>query len=162
MQDMGRENCEALLARNKYGRLGCYSPDEHQVYVVPISYDFHDGAVYFSSINGEKVEYLRAHPKGICLEVDEIEDGLSWTSVIVRGDFVELHGDERLSEREPALARAKAGPMHWLFDADVPERGRDALVIAKMVVRDMSGRREHFTWERQAPVPLRFLSDARP
>ena len=156
MFELRRDACDEVLARNTLGRLGCYSPDEGQVYVVPVSYDYHDGAIIFGSIPGEKVDYLRAHPRGVCFEVDEVDDALHWTSVIVRGDFEELRGDERLAEKEAALARAERGPMHWIFDADVPDEARDAVVIGAIRVRDMTGRRERWTWRRDTPLPLSF------
>jgi nitroimidazol reductase NimA-like FMN-containing flavoprotein (pyridoxamine 5'-phosphate oxidase superfamily) len=156
MYELRRDACEALLARNSIGRLGCYSPADQQVYVVPVSYDYHDGAIFFSSINGEKVEYLRAHPQGICFEVDEVDDALNWVSVIVRGDFDELKGKERQAEKTAALRRAERGPMHWIFDSDLPARAKNALVIGAIRVRDMSGRRERWTWERSTPLPLSF------
>ncbi len=156
MYELRPDSCEALLARNSIGRLGCYSPDDRQVYVVPVSYAYHDGSIYFSSINGDKVAYLRAHPGGICFEVDEVDDALNWSSVIVRGDFEELHGAEREAEKPAALERARRGPMHWLFDADVPGRARETLVIGAIRIRDMSGRRERWSCQRPAPLPLSF------
>jgi nitroimidazol reductase NimA-like FMN-containing flavoprotein (pyridoxamine 5'-phosphate oxidase superfamily) len=156
MYELRRDACESLLARNTVGRLGCYSPVEDQVYVVPVSYDFHDGTIYFGSIGGEKIDYLRAHPHGICFEVDDVDDALNWTSVIVRGDFEELQGADREAEKQAALARAERGPMHWIFDADVPERARDAIVIGAIRIRDISGRRERWSWDRRAPLPLSF------
>src|SRR5205823_2913971 len=87
-----------------------------QVYVVPVSYAYHDGAIFFGSINGEKIEFLRSHPQGVCFEVDDVDDALNWTSVIVRGDYEELIGEARRAEREAALARAAKGPMHDFGD----------------------------------------------
>lgn len=159
MIDLRQDACEALLARNSVGRLGCYSPADRQVYVVPVSYDYHDGAIFFGSIRGEKVEYLRAHPDGVCFEVDEVDDTLNWSSIIVRGSFEELTGRERLAEKPAALARAERGPMHWIFDPDVPERARDSMVIGAIRVGDMTGRRERWTWARLNPLPLSLLAN---
>lgn len=157
MYELRRDACEALLARNTIGRLGCYSTEEQQVYVVPISYDFHEGEIFFSSIAGDKIDYLRSHPKGICLEVDEIDDGLNWRSVIVRGDYDELSGAERLQEKLAALRRAERGPLRYLFDPDVPARAQEALVIARLQIREMSGRSEVWSWAKPLPVPLASL-----
>jgi nitroimidazol reductase NimA-like FMN-containing flavoprotein (pyridoxamine 5'-phosphate oxidase superfamily) len=154
MYELRHEACEAVLARNTIGRLGCYSPTDQQVYVVPVSYGYHDGSIFFGSINGDKIEFLRAHPRGVCFEVDEVDDALNWTSVIVRGNFEELHGRERRSEKPAALQRAQRGPMHWLFDPDVPESARNALIIGAIRISDTSGRREHWSWSRPTPLPL--------
>jgi len=159
VNELNSKGCEAVLARNGVGRLGCYSPADRQVYVVPVSYDYHDGSIFFSSINGEKVEYLRAHPDGVCFEVDEVDEALNWSSVIAQGDFEELQGSERLAAKPAALKRAERGPMHWIFDPDVPERARDSMVIGAIRIRDVSGRRERWSWERRVPLPLSFRGD---
>lgn len=158
MHELRRDTCDAVLARNTIGRLGCYSAPDQQVYVVPVSYDYHDGSIFFGSINGDKIEFLRGHPHGVCFEVDEVDDALNWTSIIVRGSFEELRGRERQSEKAAALRRAQRGPMHWLFDADVPQRARNALIIGAIRVADMSGRREHWSWGRPTPLPLSFAN----
>ena len=158
MIELRPEACESVLARNSVGRLGCWSPADQQVYVVPLSYEYHDGSIFFGSINGEKVEYLRSHPGGVCFEDDEVDDALNWSSVIVRGNFEELRGGERLTERPAALKRAERGPMHWIFDPDVPESARDSMVIGAIRIRDMSGRRERWNWERRTPLPLSFAA----
>jgi len=152
--ELSRKGCEALLQRNSYGRLGCYSPSEQQVYVVPISYDFHDGSIYFSSIEGDKIEYLRSHPNGICLEVDEIDDGLNWMSVIVRGNFEELSGGDRAVERAAALRRAEKGPLRYLFDPDVADQAKNTLVIGALRIKQLSGRRQRWSWDRSRSLPL--------
>ncbi len=158
MYELRRDACEALLARTSIGRLGCYSSLEQQVYVVPISYDFHDGDVYFSSIGGDKIDYLRSHPHGICLEVDEIDDGLNWSSVIVRGNYEELEGGDRVQEKLAALHRAERGPLRYLFDPDIPARAQDALIIARLRPEAISGRKERWTWSKQVPTPLALLA----
>ena len=97
-------------------------------------------------------------PRGVGIEVDEVDDTLNWSSVIVRGDFEELTGSERLAEKPAALDRAERGPMRWIYDPDVPERARDSIVIGAIRVRDMSGRRERWTWARPKPLPLSFAA----
>lgn len=154
MYELRGDACEALLSRNSIGRLGCYSPADHQVYIVPVSYGYHDGSIFFGSTNGDKIEFLRAHPKGVCFEVDDIDNALNWSSVIVHGDFEELHGRERRTERPAALQRAQSGPMHWLFDPDVPDKARKAMIIGAIRIKNMSGRRERWTWNRPTPLPL--------
>lgn len=158
MIELRKDVCEALLARNTVGRLGCYSLTDKQVYIVPVSYDFHDESIVFGSISGEKIDYLREHPQGVCFEVDEIDDALHWSSVVIQGEFEELKGAARRAELKAALRRAERGPMHWIFDADVPEKARNSIVIGAIRIREMSGRRERWTWERPTPLPLTVLA----
>ncbi|HVA23923.1 MAG TPA: pyridoxamine 5'-phosphate oxidase family protein, partial [Chloroflexota bacterium] len=94
-----------------YGRLGCFSPSRDEVYVVPVSYRFQDSTAYFACLPGQTLDYLRAHPAGVCLEVDDIDDESDWVSVIATGRVEELSGMEYEAERQLAVSRAADGPL---------------------------------------------------
>ena len=96
-QELSQRDCENVLGRNHYGRLACFSPSRDESYAVPISYDYQDGAIYFGSLEGQKLAFMREHPRGICLLVDEVDNERSWSSIVVVGDFEELGGAERLA-----------------------------------------------------------------
>ena len=90
MYELDRAEAEAVLREQEIGRLGMYDEAEDRVYVVPISYVYHDGAVEFHSAPGLKLELLRAHPKGVCFQVDRISDVDDWRSVVGWGQFEEV------------------------------------------------------------------------
>ena len=133
-----------VLACHQMGRLGCYSSLDDRTYVVPVSYAYHDGALYFVSLTGRKIDYLREHPRGVCLEVDEVDDARNWNSVIVTGHYEELRGEERRSEETSGLFRAAAGPLRFaLADGDI-YREPEAAVIWRLKVEEITGRRERW------------------
>ena len=49
--------------------------------VDPITYAYHDGAVYGHSTEGQKLHMMRADPY-VCFEVEQIDDLANWRSVI--------------------------------------------------------------------------------
>ena len=68
------------------GRVGCHV--DGLTYVVPLIYAYDGEAVYVASIEGQKVEMMRANPS-VCFEVDEYGPE-GWRSAIVHGVYEEL------------------------------------------------------------------------
>jgi len=81
----------AFLDRQVVGRVGCHL--DGQTYVVPVIYAWDGDCVYVQSIEGQKIEMMRANPR-VCFEVDEYRSGGGWRSVIVDGTYEEMHGDD--------------------------------------------------------------------
>ncbi len=62
---------EALLREARIGRLGTCR--EGEPYVIPISFVYDDGRIFFhGSKEGKKMEFIAANPR-VCLEADEAE-----------------------------------------------------------------------------------------
>jgi nitroimidazol reductase NimA-like FMN-containing flavoprotein (pyridoxamine 5'-phosphate oxidase superfamily) len=87
IHDMNYEECLGLLARLRFGRLGCVR--DNQPYVVPIHFALHDRHLYTFSTSGQKIEWMRANPR-VCVEADEITSSYQWLSVVVLGRYEEL------------------------------------------------------------------------
>ena len=81
------EQMEHVLQSGLIGRIGC--SDETGVYIVPVTYAFHDKSIYVHSREGLKIQIMRKNPQ-VCLEVDSIESMTNWRCVIVHGKFKEL------------------------------------------------------------------------
>ena len=90
IHELTREQCREVLGRAELGRLACSRFD--QPYVVPIhfSFDPDNDCIYAFSTVGQKVQWMRDNPK-VCLEVEEIDDKDSWTTVVVFGRYDEIH-----------------------------------------------------------------------
>jgi len=129
-----------------YGRLGCFSPSKDEVYVVPVSYRFEGDSAYFACLPGQTIEYLRAHPTGVCLEVDDIDDESDWVSVIATGHFEELFGREYQAERQLASSRALDGPLRDRFK-ERPSQARSDLILCALRIERISGRRDQWDWD---------------
>jgi nitroimidazol reductase NimA-like FMN-containing flavoprotein (pyridoxamine 5'-phosphate oxidase superfamily) len=87
IEDLDRDESEAFLRRQAVGRVGCHAGG--RTYVVPVIYAWDGDCIYVQSIEGRKVDMMRANQQ-VCFEVDEYESGGSWRSVIVEGTYEEL------------------------------------------------------------------------
>lgn len=99
MKELNQAEVTKLLAEGTIGRLGCV--DHGEPYVVPINYFFEDGKIYSHSLPGHKIDLLRANPRA-CLQVDEIENGFEWRSVLAFGNYQEIRSPD---ERRAALSK---------------------------------------------------------
>jgi nitroimidazol reductase NimA-like FMN-containing flavoprotein (pyridoxamine 5'-phosphate oxidase superfamily) len=87
IEDLDRHESEAFLRRQAVGRVGCHAGG--RTYVVPVIYAWDGECIYVQSIEGRKIDMMRAN-RQVCFEVDEYEPGGSWRSVIVEGTYEEL------------------------------------------------------------------------
>jgi hypothetical protein len=72
---------ERLLEKYSIGRLGLTFQNES--YIVPVTYKYGQGRVFFHSAKqGKKVDFIKNNSR-VCFEVDEYEKG--WASVICYG-----------------------------------------------------------------------------
>ena len=117
VRDMSRDEIERLLGRGWYGHLGC-SRDGHP-YVVPMSYAYDGGDLYFFTTEGTKTEFIAANHE-VCFQVEEIESAERWQSVMLTGraellsDAAEVERamflvSERNPSLTPAISRTKIG-----------------------------------------------------
>jgi uncharacterized protein len=85
--EMNRQECLAFVAASSLGRLACTR--DGRPYVIPISYAFEEHHLYSFSLEGMKVEWMRANPL-VCVLVDEVSTRRRWKSVVLEGQFEEL------------------------------------------------------------------------
>src|SRR3954451_11784980 len=107
VEDMSPADMHALLQRESFGHLGCSR--DGRPYVVPMHYAYDGKDLYFLTTEGMKTRFIQANPQ-VCLQVEEITDSLSWRSVMVGGQAIELTlADEMrramnlITERNPSL-----------------------------------------------------------
>ena len=96
-RDMSRDEIEAMLLRNKVGRLAFSFHD--RVDIQPIHYVYERGWLYGRTSEGEKIASL-THNQWVAFEVDEVNDVFDWRSIVVHGSFWILHprGSPRAEE----------------------------------------------------------------
>lgn len=90
VDDLTEAEIDSFLREQLVARIGCHVDGE--TYVVPVIYAWDGECAWVMSIEGRKIEMMRANPE-VCLEVDEYEPG-SWRSVILWGRYEELSGAE--------------------------------------------------------------------
>lgn len=88
---------EQVLRAECIGRIGC--SDGRKIYVVPVTFVYHDGCIYAHSREGEKIRMMRKNPN-VCFQLDAMDSMTNWRSVIVWGKYEELSSD---SEREAGM-----------------------------------------------------------
>jgi nitroimidazol reductase NimA-like FMN-containing flavoprotein (pyridoxamine 5'-phosphate oxidase superfamily) len=88
---LGEAEIEDVLRTATIGRIGCRDGDS--VYVVPISFVYADGCAYGHSAEGRQLTLMRATPE-VCFEVEDVRRLSDWRTVVARGAFEELHGDD--------------------------------------------------------------------
>lgn len=93
---------DALLADQKFARLGCHALG--QTYVVPISFAYSDGRILGQTTPGKKIEMMKTNPE-VCVEVDDVRSLTDWRSAIVWGRFEELTGIEAIEAMGKLLDR---------------------------------------------------------
>ena len=142
IRELTTEECRDVLARTHLGRLGCARLD--QPYIVPIHFSFDDAArcVYAFSTIGQKVYWMRDNPK-VCLEVEEIVDGHQWTTVVATGLYQEIQNDPGEADARTRAAELFEQRAEWWLPAaaNVPWRGRSDIVIYRIQIERLTGRR---------------------
>lgn len=144
-RNLGKAECEALLARAFFGRLG--TSHEGQPYVVPVLFAFVAGRIYIHSRpSGLKIEYLERNPR-VCFEVDEVAGletaerlcayAVRYRSVVALGAAYLLE-DEAAKERALGHLIAKYAPDHV---GEMPAREETVRVaVIEMMIDALSGK----------------------
>lgn len=94
---MTREQCEHLLKTELVGRIGCSVAKK--VYVVPLTYVYHDNFIYARSKEGMKISMMRKNPN-VCFQVDSRVNMRNWRSVVIWGKYEEL---KTMAEQKKAM-----------------------------------------------------------
>lgn len=88
IKNLDENEARKFLAEQKFGHLGCVL-ETGEPFVVPVNYLYEDDGIYVHSLPGQKLDALRLNPK-VCLQVERVETGLRWQSVIASGEFQEI------------------------------------------------------------------------
>lgn len=89
--EMSPNEIDEFVLTQKIGRVGCHVDGE--TYVVPVIYGWDADCIYVYTTEGKKVDMMRQNPI-VCFEIDEYASNGGWRSVIARGVFEELAGDD--------------------------------------------------------------------
>ena len=141
VHELSRAECLEVLGRAEVGRLACTRGDEP--YVVPIYVAFDGTDLYGFSTLGQKIIWMRSNPR-VCLEVEEIDDGRRWTTVLAFGRYEELsrpHEERQGLETATALLAARR-PEFWLpAAAKVGTQEHASPVLYRIAIERLTGRR---------------------
>lgn len=146
--ELDKKEAEEILSENIFGRLGCHAFGK--TYVVPVSYAYHENALYFHTLEGLKTQMMRNNPS-VCFQVDVLEDMANWKSVIVQGNYEELAGEERDAAIRVLLDRQISGSVSetvkltslWPFTDNNYQEIQG--IIFRIPIKEISGRFEKST-----------------
>lgn len=122
---------DALINRCRVCRLGLF--DGEEPYVIPLSFGYEAGAVYFHGARvGRKMDIIAAHPR-VCIEFDrdlEMVDGgdvaCRWSqkyeSVIAWGRGEILTGTEEKREAFNIIMAHYTSRKEWTYEAPLIDR----------------------------------------
>lgn len=138
IKDLSLDNAREMLREGCIARLGCVS--EGEPYVVPVSYAFDGDSVLIHSLPGRKITAMRANPR-VCLQIDELEDELNWTSVLAFGNYEEI-SDVR--ERTEGMSRllAKFPRLTPVESVIANDAGTPAPILFRIRIDRITGVRE--------------------
>jgi uncharacterized protein len=141
IRDLSREETEAIIQRNRVGRLAFSFHD--RVDIQPIHYIYERGWLYGRTSEGDKISALK-HNQWIAFEIDEVADVFDWRSVVIHGSFWIIHprgsprAEELWTKAAELVAKIVPGALtdtdpvafrHTLFRIAVGDaRGREAKV----------------------------------
>ena len=139
---------EEVLKQNVFGHVGCN--DGFNTYIFPINYVFDGRHIICHSHKGSKVQIMQRN-KRVCFQVDDVKDFIHWKSVMVLGQYQELH-DSR--EKYNAMKLFSEHMIHLKSKKEVsgveiqekPEHpgfaNESQYVIYRIVIDEISGRYE--------------------
>ena len=143
VHELTRQDCIDVLQRTHVGRLACVR--HAQPYIVPVSFyfDTFDTCLYSFSTVGQKIHWMRDNPK-VCVEVDEVVDRFTWTSVVLSGLYEELSDTgEAARAKARALTLLQERAEWWLpgIARLSTATAQGAPVVYRVQIATLSGRR---------------------
>ena len=97
VHDLDRPAIDAILARNRVGRIAFSHRD--RVDIEPIHYVYDAGWVYARTSHGTKLATV-ARNRWVAFEVDEVDSLYEWRSVVAHGAVYVIEHDDSPSSRE--------------------------------------------------------------
>jgi nitroimidazol reductase NimA-like FMN-containing flavoprotein (pyridoxamine 5'-phosphate oxidase superfamily) len=135
-KDLSFQDCEAILSKSRYGRLGLCA--DGKPYVVPMSYVYSAGKIFLHSRPlGKKVDHVKKN-KEVCFQVDLLDEN-RWSSVIAYGK-ARLSSDPEARRRmfESFTARSLKGHGSKAFSREDLEKME--MTIWEIEVEEITGR----------------------
>jgi len=83
-----KQEIEEILEDSVFGHLGCN--DGYNSYVYPTNYIYNSTHIICHSQDGFKNRVMRKNTR-VCFQVDAITDHRNWKSVMLHGNYEEIH-----------------------------------------------------------------------
>ena len=145
--ELNEMQMDHFLLSQAVGRIAC--TDGKNPYIVPVTYVYDVKNIIGQTREGKKLDIMRKNPN-VCFEVDGMENMANWRSVIIKGKFKELNGDEADKAREylfnhmwPLLTSSTVHPHeHDASVSAVDDSNRVKPIMFTIKVKSKTGRFE--------------------
>jgi nitroimidazol reductase NimA-like FMN-containing flavoprotein (pyridoxamine 5'-phosphate oxidase superfamily) len=134
IEEMTREEMQALLREMSFGHLGCVR--EARPYVVPMHYAYDGENLYFLTTEGTKTDCIAAHAE-VCLQVEIVDDASHWRSVLCNGRAERLERPDELEQATQLLTQSNPA----LTPALTPAQGAGSVAIYRIRPDSLEGRK---------------------
>ncbi|VVB70177.1 Pyridoxamine 5'-phosphate oxidase [uncultured archaeon] len=135
-RELSREECIALLAKCRYGRLGLSQSD--QTYIIPMSYVYSQGRIFLHSRGrGKKLEFVTKNPR-VCFQIDTLDKN-NWSSVLAYG-IARLSDDIEAKKRMFEAFTEKGLGGHGGKKFQPEELERMPLTVWEISIEELTGR----------------------
>ncbi len=151
MESLSESQVDQLLDQARFAHIAVISDGDP--YVGPLSFVRHENALYFRTVEGERVEALRLHPRA-AVSIVEFDDATgSWESVLVRGEvgfrenestdhaivvlFLQKYRDYHSELGSGPRLDGEDNALGWIGS---PEIGSDDAVMFSLEMREITGR----------------------
>ena len=144
--ELNPQQINNILSSQVMGRLAC--SDNHNPYIVPVTYAFDGEYIYGQSNEGKKLAILRKN-KNVCFEVDQMINMRNWQSVVVYGFFEELKA--AAAEKARAILFGRVFPLmtsstihthEHEVTGEPDDSNRVKLIMYRIKIKTVSGRFE--------------------
>jgi nitroimidazol reductase NimA-like FMN-containing flavoprotein (pyridoxamine 5'-phosphate oxidase superfamily) len=145
IEKLTEQEIEELLKDNIWGHLGCN--DGLNTYVYPLNYLYDGEYITCHSQEGFKVQVMRKYNR-VCFQVDEIKSEKRWKSVIVVGQFQEIHDEQEDNNARKAFAdrrlflkksESAVTPRADEKDTNIQDKNRSKPVIYRILINEKTG-----------------------
>lgn len=130
---LSEDDCLAFAREMGFGRLAVVDGDE--AYAAPMLFCLVDRSLIFYARPGRVWSALQAHPKGVTMEIDNVDQSAAWRSVLLVGCFEE--GGESDAQRLQTELGQRTGPYAQIAAAEVRQ---PHVQTGRLAVEQISGR----------------------
>ena len=142
IHELSESDCREVLRRGDLGRLACVHDDQPYILPIHFSFDAARNCLYAFSTVGQKIAWMRQHPK-VCVAVEDVTDKDHWTTVLVFGRYEEVSDSpEDAAALKAVVALFQQRAEWWLpATAKLGTREHHEVVVYRIQIDQLTGRR---------------------
>jgi len=146
-KSLDKDECKLILGNNYIGHIAYIY--RKRPFVVPITYYYDEKAntiICYSGI-GHKIAAMRKN-NAVSIEVSEIESVNNWQSVLVEGDFEELHGGDAKAQLhgfslgvKDLIIKKERRDLHFISEFSSKIYKEEIPIVFKIKIEEITGKK---------------------